>query len=153
MAFDELIHQTATESDLLNQLVRQIQKNYSQYQTACFFMKLEKVYDFSNIRKLSKIIWIKTFADIYDLSDFFVDTKYERACIMIQFEKNRYEVLAHGFYLFDRFKIWPNKTSDHRSSAVTYNRENEKMISRDLLEYGFSEISNILAMTKTNKAM
>ena len=148
MAFKELLNKPAAESDLLKQIARHLQSQYSAYQNACYFMKLEKLTD-----QTSQIIWVKTFSDMYDLGDFFYDTVYERACILVKFEEGRYELLTHGFHLFDRFKIWPDKTEGHRTSEVTGNREHAKMIPREILENAFGEIRGAVSTAKRNKAV
>lgn len=148
MTFDDFINKPASESDLLKQLVWHIQSQYSSYQNSCFFIKLDKVTE-----QTSQIIWIKSFADAYELGDFYFDTINQRACILIKFEKGYYELFIQGFQICDRFKILTDKTEGSRPMKLSGQIEEHEIIPRDLFESGFGEITRELSFTKRNKAV
>lgn len=148
MAFEVLINKPMPEDKLLAQIVAEIKANYSSYQELCFFLKLSKYSP-----RLSQIIWIKEFNNIYSLGDFYYDTKFERSCVLIKFQQGRYDALCHGFHWSNRIKIWPTRISAGRSIEITWNREEKEMISRELFERGFGEIISDLEVTNRNKAI
>ncbi|MEQ1665109.1 MAG: hypothetical protein ABL927_07000 [Bdellovibrionales bacterium] len=154
MEFEELFFKPAHESALLDQLVIYLQANYATYQNSCYFIKLFNVVgEKSGLPQNSQIVWVKAFTDMYVLGDYFYDTVNERACILVKFEEGRYELLIHGFQLCDRFKIWPDKISERRPIEINWNRENKKIIDRELLERGFGEITSTLFATKRDKSV
>lgn len=148
MAFEELFFKTDVEQDLLKNLIQFIQLNYFKLQNEYYFLKLEHVPD-----NKSQIIWAKAFSNMYELGDFYYDTILERLCILVKFEENRYELLVQGFSISDRFKVWPNKTEGHYPIEITWNREEKRMSSREILERGFGEIAGQLSLIKGNKAV
>ncbi|MEQ1664885.1 MAG: hypothetical protein ABL927_05865 [Bdellovibrionales bacterium] len=145
MAFEELLNKPTHESVLLEQFVAHIQANYLKYQTEFYFLKLDLLAD-----KTVQIVWVKTFADEDTWGDYFYDTVFERACILLKFEKERYELLIHGFQVCDRFKIWPNKIEGSEPINMTWNLEERKMISREILEGAFGEIADNLSEPKSS---
>ncbi|MEQ1666036.1 MAG: hypothetical protein ABL927_11750 [Bdellovibrionales bacterium] len=145
MAFEEVLNKPTHESVLLEQFVAYVQGNYSQFQTEFYFLKLELLAD-----KTVQIVWVKTFADEDTWGDFFYDTIFERACILLKFEKERYELLIQGFHTSDRFKIWPGKTEGRDPIEITWNRETRKMISREILEGAFGEFTDTLSEGKSS---
>lgn len=148
MAFDKLLNKPASEADLLKQIIELIQAHYSTYQDSCYFIKLDR-----HNEQTSQIAWIKSFSNMYDLGDFYYDTVYERACILVKFENGYYELLIQGFQVCDRFKIWPDKIEGSRPMKLSGQRETIKMVPRELIERGFGEIAGALAVTKRNKAV
>ena len=89
MAFEGLLNKPMLEQQLLELITQELQQDFSQHQETYYFLKLEK----ASPEKFVSIAWIKTFTDIHEWSDFYWDTKYQRACVMIKFVKDRYEVL------------------------------------------------------------
>jgi hypothetical protein len=145
MAFEELLNKPMRESVLLEQFVAHIHTNYLKYQKQFYFLKLELF-----AGKTVQIVWVKTFADEDTWGDYFYDAVFQRACILLKFEKGRYELLIQGFQVSDRFKLWKNKTEGRDPIDITWNRENKKMISRELLEGAFGEITETLSASKTS---
>jgi hypothetical protein len=148
MSFNKLLNLPMTERKLLVQIVRIVQKNYSNLQGLYFFLKIEKA-DSTN----SHIVWVKQFYDEDEFGDFYWDAKYERACIMVKSIGDHYELLCKGFRVLDRFKIWATSVSKSRPIIRDMSYDNIPMISRDLCEKGFGEIIETLKSSKTNKAM
>ena len=148
MLFNELLNKPAPEADLLKQITEQIQAQYLTYQDSCYFIKLDR-----HNEQASQIVWIKFFSDMYALGNFYYDTVYQRACILVKFEEGSYELLIQGFQICDRFKIWPDKTEGSRPMNMSGQRETIKMVPRELIERGFGEITGALAATKRNKAV
>ncbi len=148
MGFNELLNLPAAETSLLGQIVDCLQAQYIFHQKTCYFIKLGKCTE-----QTSQIVWIKTFSDIYELSDFYCDSVFERACILVKFEEDCYQILIQGFQISYKFKVWPNKFEWRHPQKITWNRENKKMISREILKYGFGEVSSLLSNTKSNKAV
>jgi hypothetical protein len=148
MTFDIFLKKPMPEAELLEQITSHLQKNYSAYQVHYFFIKLEIASD-----QLIQAVWIKTFTDVYEWGDFFYDTKFKRSCILIKFEKQQYELLVHGVYISDKFKIWPDRTEGSRPRTITWSRENDLMPSRELIERGFGGISGQIVRSKRNIAV
>src|SRR5690606_28522425 len=111
-------------------ITQELQQDFSQHQETYYFLKLEK----ASPEKFVSIAWIKTFTDIHEWSDFYWDTEYQRACVMIKFVKDRYEVLCQGFYWFGRFEVCPKQRPPSHAFEGTGNLEKWKMIPRELYE-------------------
>ena len=148
MLFNELLKKPASEADLLKQITELIRAQYLTYQDSCYFIKLDKLNE-----QASQIVWIKSFSDMHALGDFYYDTVYERACVLVKFEESSYELFIQGFQICDRFKILPDKIEGSRPMVWGGQIEEIKMTSRELLERGFGEITKTLAATKRNKAV
>jgi hypothetical protein len=148
MTFDIFIKKPMQEGELLEQITRHLQANYSAFQDQYYFIKLEVASE-----QLVQIAWIKIFTDMYDFGDFYCDTVNERACVLIKFEEGFYELLIQGFHTCDRFKIYPDRISGSDPIVITWNREEKRMPSRELLEHGFESLAGALLTVKTNKAM
>ncbi|MCB0350145.1 MAG: hypothetical protein KDD38_03110 [Bdellovibrionales bacterium] len=150
MAFEELINKPMSEEQLLAAVTRVIQANFEGLSDSYFFMKLER-----SENDLTQIVWIKSFVDVYELGDFYYDTKYERANIMIKAIEDHFELMCHGFRLFDRYKIYRDTIIDSRpifwGGDIDYSRR--PMISRELLNNAFGEIKEELNSSKRNKAV
>ncbi len=148
MAFEALVNKTMKEEEILDFIIGEIQANYVSYQNMNVFLKLDK---FSS--STSAVVWIKIFPDLESLIDFYYDTKFERSCIMIKFDVDRYEVLCQANFISDRFRILTDKIIDSRRYAAVDNREQMLMIPRDLIDKAFGEINQTLATTKRPKAV
>lgn len=148
MAFEGLFNKPMLERELLDQLVAEIQSNYFKFQDECFFLKLSKVEG-----KKVQIVWEKSFPNAFDLADFYYDTKHQRACIMVKFEHNQYHILCQGFFWTDRFEVLLDRVVNSRPFEWDEDKESKLMVSRELIEKGFGEISETLVLTKRKKAV
>jgi hypothetical protein len=160
MAFEKLLNIVAAESQLLEMLVAEIQANYFKYQNECYFLKLEKVFEIKSAFDepildggTSKITWIKSFTDIYIARDFFYDTKFQRACILLKFERRRYELLCQGFFFGNSFEIWPDKIVDSRPYGASSNLEETLQPSHEFLAQAFGDITSKVSSLKRVKTV
>jgi hypothetical protein len=167
MAFEKLLNIAAQESQLLEMLVSEIQANYFKYQNECYFLKLEKVSEIQSTNKAfqlgndvpildggtSKIVRVKTFEDMYALGDFFYDSKFMHACLLLKYERGRYELLCHGFFWSDIFEILPDKIVDSRPREGSIHREKSLLPSRKFLAQAFGGISSAVTTSKRNKSV
>ncbi len=149
MAFEILLNNPMSEPQLLNMLISEVQRNYDHHQNTYFFFKLNYTDE-----KNSQIIWQKTFSTREEFANFYYDTKFMRAAVMLKFCKGRYEVLCLGFCCTDRFEIWPDKTLNHRPMEGSHmDVDSMSMPPRELLERGFGEITEALISSKANIPM
>ena len=136
-----------TEPELLDLLVAEIRNNYGLHQDTRFFFKLKEINESS-----SEIIWFKTFDNRKDFADFYYESNFFRAAIMLKYrETGCYEIFCMGFHYFDVFDVWPDRILNSRPiKKYSKNFENTLMIPREIVERGFGEISQAVASFKSN---
>src|SRR5206468_2753055 len=123
----------------------ELQRHYNEYQDKAFFIKLEKS---SEGEKQSYISHVKTFPNDDLLMDYFYDTEYERACILIRFEEPIYIALCQGFYVGNLLKITPDLINiPRRQIDCSGDHETRKKVPREILR-GFSEIADAVISLK-----
>ncbi|MCB0350146.1 MAG: hypothetical protein KDD38_03115 [Bdellovibrionales bacterium] len=147
MAFEELINKPMSEEQLLAAVTRVIQANFEGLQEQYFFMRMNR-----SSETESEIIWIKSFTDQYDLSDFLLDSKYDRACFLVKFENGHYAALCHGFRLGNKIKIFEHSATSGRPISITWDIEALEMLPRELIQ-GFAEIAEDLEASKRRKSI
>ena len=147
MAFEPLMNKPMPEINLLKKVIAYIQKNYSKLSSQCYFIKLATPYPY-----MTQMTWVKNFDDVYKLGDYYFNTKFHRTCIMVKFDKDKYEILFEGYNIYDRIKVWPGSISEIDPILTVVNCEEVPMISHELLHYAFGEITEEL-QTKGNKSV
>src|SRR5690606_36162674 len=133
--------------DLLDLISQEIKDHFFEYKDTCFFLKLEK----SSDGKLCHIAWVKTFSNIKDYLDFFWDTEFQRACILIHFDKILYRIFCSGYYWSDGFQVGHKYTCYGFPEESSGTRESRKMLPRELLK-GFGELTLVLKKSNGNMA-
>jgi hypothetical protein len=142
MAIEDLVGLEAPEKSLQDELIFEIQSQYELYKPKCYFLKLERV-----SASTSKVIWIKEFDNPQALDDFYDDSVYYRACIMFKFCKDHYKVLWEGFHWANSFQIHTDCIDRERPQTILYNIETYKMLPKELVQAGISELKGLLIVS------
>jgi hypothetical protein len=141
MGFEDIAYKPMPEIDLLNAVSSALQSNFSNLQDRYFFIKLEKCE-----QRESKISWVKDFADINDLFNFYFDSKFQRACILVRFKHGRYRIFLYGHSECCTLDVFQERFDILRKSeslSDSYDRESFRMLPKELLG-AFGDISTLL---------
>ncbi len=123
MALERLLFKPDFESNLVRKVSDEILKKYLAYKDLYIFMKLEKLG-----QKKSQGIWVKIFSDPHSLEKFYLDTKMQRACIIIGQDKRKViTVDMFGFYEIHESQIYPDKIVKIREYDSLGNIEDDSM--------------------------
>jgi hypothetical protein len=143
MDFNKILFKPAQEQILVDQVIAEVQANYHGYENVFYFIKLERCEN-----ETSQIIWVKSFTDPKEYTDFVLDTKFRRACILVKFHKNERHVLLQGFFLSNEFDVRPDSVKVGRPIIGSGDVENIPMTPREILEGAYAEFQGLISTSK-----
>jgi hypothetical protein len=148
MAFEKFFDKPMEESLLLDQLIAELQTHYSKYQDECYFLRLSK-----GPEKSVQVSWAKAFKNSTELKDYYYDTKFERACVVLKFQDGKYEIMIQGFYLTDHRQVSLESSTKGRPIIGKGNIESMRMPPQELIEKGFADLQGHLIASSRKKAV
>jgi hypothetical protein len=143
MDFNKILFKPAQEQSLVDQVIAEVQNHYHAYENTYYFIKLEKCEN-----ETSQITWVKSFTDPKEYWDFVLDTKFQRACILVKFHKGKRVVLLQGFFLCNEFEVRPEDVKVGRPIIGTGDAEDVPMTPREILEGAYAEFQGLLSKSK-----
>ena len=134
MTFDDLLNQPYPELELLQIVAERIFANF-QTQSKCYCLKIEKV-DAAR----SKIVWVESFAERADFTDFSFSFKYLQARIAVVRKKKHYAIILRGFTISAFIHVFIDRIEKLPTFKQVGDPESHLMPPRELIEKGFADL-------------